>query len=82
MTEHLNDIITEQTEQIERLKEALHAVLPYAQAEAEGLEGFRHEGGEIAEEADAAWAALDLADAAIAACTPKPKTGTQTKEGG
>lgn len=47
------------------LLEALIAVLPYARAEAEGLEGFRRDDEAVAQEADRAWTAVEQADALL-----------------
>lgn len=54
------------------LLEALQAVLPYARAEAEGLEGYRGEDEVADQQADDAWKAVEQADAVLAAL-PAPQ---------
>jgi hypothetical protein len=49
-----------------QLLEALVAVLPYARAEAEGLESYRGEDEIADQEADRAWKAVEEADALLA----------------
>jgi hypothetical protein len=55
------------------LLEALIAVLPYAQAEAEGLEGFRRDDEVVSQEADRAWKAVEQADALLATIPYTPR---------
>lgn len=52
-----------------KLVEALARVLPYARAEAEGLEGYRGEDEVADQQADDAWAAVNQADAVLAEMT-------------
>jgi hypothetical protein len=52
------------------LLEALLAVLPYARAEAEGLEGYRGEDEVADQQADDAWKAVEQADTLLATIPP------------
>jgi hypothetical protein len=54
------------------LLEALAAILPYARAEAEGLENYRGEDEVADEQADAAWVAVECAEALLTTMGRQP----------